>query len=137
MDKQYRELTLHQALDEKIAFKELQCSLLDENEWGVSVNESVSPLLKYRIEIEAPKQGDEIQVSSLGGSVATGVFIGMDGDKFVVKDKQGGYCPWPKAETIKPCKSVAREGWVHPFNIYSDKCDGFIYVREITGEGDE
>ena len=135
--KQYRELTLHEALDAKIAGKEVEYQDRHNNEWHEGSTLVLTLMHKYRIEIEAPKQGDMVHVREEGWKEFSIELVELraivDG-KFVCKDEDGDLMVWDEIKPIEP-KPVAREGWVHPRYIDPDKGNpDRIFVREIAGD---
>jgi len=139
MNKQYRELDLHQALDAKIAGKkvEYECG----GEWYKAAPELINLDARYRIAIEEPKQGDEILVwHDKEGAVIKRKYVCLWNDLVIVETTSGNDTyTWKHWKPIEQ-KREAREGWVPLGSITQTRNDiagSAVYVREVLPSEDE
>ena len=134
MKQQYKELTLHEALDAKIEGREIECRqpLL---EWVKAGKIMIDITFEYRIAIEpyVPEVGETVLVGYHLDIKA--VFIAMDEDKYVCKAVGNVYDSYTE---IKPTKQEPREGWVTAQSLWSEKDKAFarspenlIHVKEV------
>ena len=137
MNKQYREIDLHEALDAKIAGKEVEIFAHHSENWVKSYPAVLSLDHKHRILVEKykPEVGEMVSVAERD---LPREFFCMDGDKYVCRDMTFGcFTAYDEAEKVEQPKPVAREWWVDVDNSGSvlgvSDCDdvGMIKVREV------
>jgi len=103
---QYRELDLHEALDAKIAGKELESSHSGEK-WMKASQNMLSLNHKYRIEIEAPKHGDMVYIKDRDMSKWVGLpeeLRGRIDGKYITMDSGNHYSAWDEIKPISEGK---------------------------------
>ena len=140
--KQYRELKtlteVAQAMDAGLNVERI-CLNCELPTWLTLTNTYIESLAthKYRIEIEAPKQGDEILVwNDNSGMKVRRKFIAFYEGEVVTKSTMAVIEEWSTWKWPEEEKPEAREGWVYATALYEtrDKARPCVYVREITGE---
>jgi len=139
MNKQYREIDLHEALEAKIAGKEVEIFAHHSENWVKSYPAVLSLDHKHRILVEKyqPDNAETVMVRDSGDPWErdTEVFIGMERGFYVCVDKEHNRTPWTEVKPVEQPKPVAREWWMtigrDGIPVYAKIQEGAIKVMEV------
>ena len=128
---QYKKLTPHEALDAKIAGKEIEIKVELATGWEISDDWFIYIKDKYRIAVESyVPEAEEIVID---GDNNKRRFFAMDGNKYALRS---AVCPdtfyaTSEVTPVESEKKVAREGWMIPACLETAPHMDAIYVREV------